>query len=124
LEDNMLGIWTPGLIFMQDNAPIHNAGVVKLWFEEQGIIPMEQPPYSPDLNPIEHLWFHLKKMVYEVRPDIEEVHGDDEKVRKALFEALEEAWPRLSEELLAMLIGSMESRVKAVIDAEGWYTQY
>jgi len=124
LDDNLLGIWTPGLIFMQDNAPIHNASVVKLWFEEHGINPMNWPPYSPDLNPIEHLWVHLKKLVYEVRPDIEEVRGSDEKVRKALFEALEEAWPRLDEELLTALIGSMESRVKAVIEAEGWYTRY
>ena len=25
LNDNLLGIWQPGLIFMQDNAPIHKA---------------------------------------------------------------------------------------------------
>ena len=25
LEDNLLGIWQPGLIFMKDNAPIHKA---------------------------------------------------------------------------------------------------
>jgi len=124
LEDNLPGIWTPGLIFMHDNAPIHNAGPAKIWLEEHGISLMKWPPYSPDLNPIEHLWFHLKKMVYEVRPDIEQVCGDDEKVREALFEASEEAWPRLSEELLATLIGSMKSRVNSVIEAEGCYTRY
>jgi len=115
LEDNLLGIWSPGLIFIHDNAPIHNAGAAKLWLEEHGITLMKWPPYSPDLNPIKHLWFHLKKMVYEVRPDIEQVRGDDEKVRTALFETLEEAWPRLSEELLATLIGSMKSRVNSFI---------
>ena len=25
LKDNLLGIWEPDLIFMQDNAPIHKA---------------------------------------------------------------------------------------------------
>jgi len=45
-------------------------------------------------------------VLYEVRPDIEQVRGDDEKVREALFEALEEAWSRLSEVLLATLIES------------------
>jgi len=119
LEDNLLGIWTPGLIFMHDNVSIHNAGAVKLWLEEHGISLMKWPPYSPDLNPIEHLWFHLKKMVYEVRPDIEQVRGNDEKVQKALFEALEEAWPRLSDELLTTLIKSIKSRINAVIEAEG-----
>ena len=57
-------------------------------------------------------------MVYEVCPDIEQVCGNNEKVRKVLFEALKEAWPRLSDELLTMLIKSMKSRVNAVIEAE------
>ena len=52
LDDNLLGIYEPGLIFMQDNAPIHTAKKVKKWFEENGITIMSWPPYSPDLNPI------------------------------------------------------------------------
>ncbi len=30
LEDNLLGIYQPGLIFMQDNAPIHTAKAMAL----------------------------------------------------------------------------------------------
>ena len=46
----------PGYEFMQDNASIHTAIKVKEWFEERGIILLEDwPPYSPDLNPIEHI---------------------------------------------------------------------
>ena len=79
---------------------------------------MKWPPYSPDLNPIEHLWFHLKKMIYKVCPNIEQVCDDDEKVQKVLFDALEEVWLRLSEELLSTLIESMKLRINAVIDAD------
>ena len=55
LEDNLLSHWEPGLIFMQNNAPIHTAKQVTKWFENNGIIVIDWPPYSPDLNPIEHV---------------------------------------------------------------------
>ena len=49
-----------------------------------GVDVLEWPPYSPDLNPIEYLWFRLKQLVYEVRPDIEQVGGDANSVQDAL----------------------------------------
>ena len=52
----IFSILDPGYEFMQDNASIHTATKVKWWFEERGIILLKDwPPYSPDLNPIEHI---------------------------------------------------------------------
>jgi len=46
----------PGYLFIQDNAPIHCANTVKQWFIDMRISIVERwPPYSPDLNPIEHI---------------------------------------------------------------------
>jgi transposase len=50
---------------MQDNAKIYTAQIIKAWFAEQGIVVAEWPPYSPNFNPIEHVWAQLKTWVYK-----------------------------------------------------------
>ena len=124
LEENIPTIYEPGLLFMQDNAPIHTARKVRELFEEMGIDVLEWRPYSPDLNPIEHLWFRLKQLVYQVNPEIEQVQGDADTVRDVLWDALEQAWHLIEENILDDLVESMQRRVQAVIKAEGRYTKY
>jgi transposase len=84
LEDNVFEVWKPGMTFMQDNAPIHTAKAVKKWFEDHQIELMLWPPYSPDLNPIEHVWSLLKHKLYQLHPDIEDIAGGLETVRTIL----------------------------------------
>ncbi len=53
----------PDFIFMQDNAPAHRARDTKRVLQNATITPLDWPPYSPDLNPIEHAWDELGRHV-------------------------------------------------------------
>ena len=124
LKDNLLEIWESGLIFMHDNALIHTARKVTAWLEEHSIEIMKHPSYSSDLNSIEHLWFWLKELIYQVRPDIEQVDENDDKVREELLRALQEAWPMVAREYMDSLIMSMDMRVNAILLSKRWYTRF
>ena len=56
LDENLPSCWSPGLVFIYDGAAIHTAYTVRRWFQDMGIPVTDHPPFSPDLNPIEHIW--------------------------------------------------------------------
>ena len=77
---------------------------------------MSWPAQSPDLNPIEYLWDHLKRRLgeYENAPG-----GMQE-----LWERVEAEWDKIGAGSCQKLIESMPRRVDAVIRAKGGYTKY
>ena len=84
---------------------------------------IDWPAVSPDLNPIEHVWWHLKKGVLEAHPELE-VIGAFEEAIQALERALIEVWDALPDSLFESLLDSMPKRVQAWIAADRWHIRY
>ena len=50
-------------IVIMDNASFHKSNKVKELIEEVGGRLIYLPPYSPDINPIKHVWANLKRLI-------------------------------------------------------------
>ena len=122
LEDDLLSslewydLEVGDIFFQQDNDPKHTSKKARKWLKNHDLVTLEWPAQSPDLNPIEHLWGHLKRRLaeYEVAPA-----GILE-----LWERVQLVWDDVPAEVCQNLIESMPRRVAAVIKANGGYTKY
>ncbi|GFW15043.1 transposable element Tcb1 transposase [Trichonephila clavipes] len=105
-------------IFQQDNARCHTAASVRAWFEEHQdeftVIPL--PANSPELNPIEHLWYHLDRVVRAMDPQPRNLGQ--------LATALESAWLIIPENTFRGLSDSLPARLAAVHSAKGGYSGF
>jgi transposase len=86
---------------------------VRQWFQNHAIILLPWPPYSPDLNPIEHLWAHLKQYINAHYPELNDMGKSDEDY-KALCDAIEEAWNAIDQEVIDNLIRSIPRRTLVI----------
>jgi hypothetical protein len=114
--------------FQQDNATPHVSKRTRKWLANSarahGFSIMQWPPNSPDMNPIEHVWAHLKLELHRRFPDTKILRGGPAAIRRMLRARLTEVWWDIGEEVLSPLIESMSHRVQAVLGAQGWYTKY
>lgn len=111
-------------LFMQDNSKVHTAERTKEWLADMEYQLEVHPRYSPDLNPIEHVWKEMGQRLQEHYSDIKDTPGGTEKVKARLAEVLPLVWDSIPEEFLDKLWRLMLARVEVVIEARGWYAKY
>jgi transposase len=102
--------------FLQDNDPKHRSNIVCEWLFNHGVQRIIIPPYSPDLNPIEHLWAKLARRV--------ERRAHECATMEQLQDVVAEEWEKIKSKKCRKLARSMRKRCKAVIKANGDHTKY
>jgi len=101
---------------MQDNAPCHTSKLTKEWLDQQNFLTVKWPPYSPDLNPIEHIWVWIKSLWHKKKGHITNYSDLDKEIR--------ELWDEVDCGMLEKLFQSMPRRKVSVIDAKGRSIRY
>ena len=69
LETTLLPCLAKGSVLVMDNWTVHHGDDVRDLAERFGYELLYLPTYSPDLNPIEHLFAKVKAFVKALRPD-------------------------------------------------------
>lgn len=133
MESHMLPFATqampPGWMLYQDNDPKHKSRlmmgtVVSLrngarvrfpgWFAINRVKLVNPPPYSPDFNPIEHLWSFVKSRLKGKKFDS----------KAALWIHIQRLWSTIPKDLLENLVNSMPKRLQEVVKAKGGSTKF
>ncbi|GFW71473.1 transposable element Tcb2 transposase [Trichonephila clavipes] len=103
-------------ILMDDNCRLHRANLVEDSLFEEGIVRMEWPACSPDMNPIEHVWdAQVRRVAGRQRPP---------QTLQELERALLEEWDRIPQLAINSLIDSMPQRCSLLLAVLGNHTPY
>ena len=100
---------------MEDNALVYQ----KVCIQARKIIGCEtlpHPPNSPDLNPIENIWAHIKHRLAKEYLFVT--------ARKELEIIITHMWEEMADDKFNYLIESMPRRIAAVIKAKGGFIKY
>ena len=100
---------------MQDNDPKHTSHAAQQFYIDNGINWWCTPPESPDMNPIENLWYELKEyMCREVKP----------RNKEQLVSGINQIWTTVRVRKCCQYIGQHRKVLPRVIEKNGDATGY
>ena len=102
------------LIFQHDLAPSHRSASTISFLKRKKIKTLDWPANSPDANPIENLWFHIKRKLNKMGP----MPADE------MWTAIQEIWYNIPVSLCRWLVDSMPRRMSAIMKMKGYPTKY
>ncbi|GFV13313.1 transposable element Tcb2 transposase [Trichonephila clavipes] len=103
-------------LFMDDNAPCHRTVAAEQLLESEDIERMDWPARSPDLNPIEHVWYFLGRLLsVRTLPPV---------TIRELLSALQDEWAAMPQQLIDTLILSMGRRCETCLAVRGDHIPY
>ena len=102
-----------GLVFVDDNCPIHRAKIVEKWMQENGIERENWPAYSPDFNPNENVWAWMKQQMKSLVIEPEN-----------LLKVVKDLVAEVPNSFIVGLFNSMQKPVKLGISSSGFPIKY
>lgn len=103
-----------GILFLQDNAPVHTARIAKHALRETGFDEINHPPYSPDLAPSDFFLFK------NLKSDLRGRRFEDDEHMKA---AVEEHFEGKDKDYFFSGIQALYKRCEKCIEVEGDYIE-
>jgi len=76
IDQDLIPKLPAGSVIVMDNASFHKSSKMKDQIKLAGHILKYLPPYSPDLNPIEHKWSQAKSLRRKHSCDVNELFRD------------------------------------------------
>lgn len=110
----------PELQPLQDHAPGHVGHVTQNTLLASGIIPIEWPANSPDMNTIETTWDKMKDWIDENYSEKDYANPPYPVLRRTVMET----WIAISEETFWEQVRTMPERIKDLCDAKGGHTKW
>lgn len=116
MSPHLLKLGIDTFVFQHDNDPKHRSKIVTNYLANKKVKVLSWPSQSPDLNPIENIWGHIKRKI--TKDGIKACSLDH------VFTLVKKHWEAIDKKFIDNLVLSMPRRIKQVIKNKGGHTKY